>query len=248
VENIIQGYTRESGLRKLEQMVGKVCRKVGRLLVEEKGSFFRITPGAVTKYLGPAAFQDEDELKTNSIGVVTGLAWTPVGGEVLFVECTRFSGKGALILTGMLGDVMKESSQAALTFIKTVAEKYGANPEDFQKYDFHVHVPSGAIPKDGPSAGITMATAILSVITGKPVRKDVAMTGEITITGKVLPIGGLKEKLLAAKRIGVKTVIIPKKNESDLIKLPKYVKSALKIIPVEHYEEVANIAVMFGGE
>ncbi len=245
---MIEGYTRESGLRKLEQTAGKVCRKIGRLIVEGKGTSFKVTPRSLTKYLGPAPFRGEDELKSNDVGIVTGLAWTPVGGEVLFVECTRFGGKGGLILTGMLGDVMKESSQAAFTFVKTISGKYGIDPEDFRKYDFHLHVPAGAIPKDGPSAGITMATALLSVLTGKPVRKDVAMTGEITITGKVLPIGGLKEKLLAAKRIGVKTVIIPKKNESDLIKLPKYVKSALKIIPVENYEEVSSIAIMFGGE
>ena len=241
---MIEGYTRESGLRKLEQTIGKVCRKIGRLVVEGKGTVFNVTPRSLIKYLDPAPFKDEDELKGNGIGVATGLAWTPVGGEVLFIECAKFQGKGALTLTGMLGDVMKESSQAAFTFIKTISEKYGINSRDFQEYDFHLHVPAGAIPKDGPSAGITMATAMLSLLTGKPVRKDVAMTGEITITGKVLPIGGLKEKLIAAKRLGIKTVIIPQKNKTDLIKLPDYVKSAFKIITVENYEEVINAAIM----
>lgn len=241
---IIEGYTRESGLRKLEQTIGKVCRKIGRLIVEGKGTVFNVTPRSLIKYLDPAPFKDEDELKGNGIGIATGLAWTPVGGEVLFIECVKFQGKGALTLTGMLGDVMKESSQAAFTFIKTISEKYGTNPKDFQEYDFHLHVPAGAIPKDGPSAGITMATAMFSLLTGKPVRKDVAMTGEITITGKVLPIGGLKEKLIAAKRLGIKTVIIPQKNKTDLIKLPDYVKSAFKVITVENYEEVINAAIM----
>lgn len=241
----ITGYTRESGLRALEQIIGKICRKIGRLIVEGKGTDFKITKRNLAKYLGPVVFLGEDELKRNDIGVVTGLAWTQLGGEVLFVECSRFKGKGALQLTGMLGDVMKESSQAAMTYVKKISSVYGVDPEDFSKYDYHIHVPAGAIPKDGPSAGITIATAILSVVTEKPVRKDVAMTGEITITGKVLPIGGLKEKLLAAKRMGVKTVIIPKKNENDLVKLPKYIKSALKIVPVETFDKVAEIAIDF---
>ncbi len=244
VFEIISGYTRESGLRKLEQLIGKVCRKIGRQIVEKKGEKFQVTKRSVDKYLGVPDYSGEDELKKNDVGIVTGLAWTPVGGEVLFVECTRFVGKGAMIVTGKLGDVMKESSQAALTYIKTIAEQYGISAEEFSKYDYHIHVPAGAIPKDGPSAGVTIATAILSMVLNKPVKKSVAMTGEITITGKVLPIGGLKEKLLAAKRIGVKTVIIPKKNEKDIIKLPKYVKSALEIIPVETYEEVAKVAII----
>ncbi len=241
---IISGYTRESGLRKLEQLIGKVCRKVGRLIVEKKGESFHITKRSLSKYLGVVDYIGEDELKNNDIGIVTGLAWTPVGGEVLFVECTRFAGKGNMIITGMLGDVMKESSKAALTYIKTIADSHNIDAEEFSKYDYHIHVPAGAIPKDGPSAGITIATAILSVVLKKSVNKSVAMTGEITITGKVLPIGGLKEKLLAAKRIGVSTVIIPKKNEKDIIKLPKYVKSALDIISVETFEEVAKIAII----
>jgi ATP-dependent Lon protease len=198
----------------------------------------------VEKFLGAVKFLGDEELKDNEVGTATGLAWTPVGGDVLFIECTKYDGKGALIITGQLGDVMKESSRAALTYVRTIAPKYGVNPEDFSKYDIHVHVPAGAIPKDGPSAGITMATALLSVFTGRAIYKSVAMTGEITITGKVLPIGGLKEKLLAAKRHGISKVLIPAKNEKDLVSMPKYVKKSLEIVPVERYEEVAELALM----
>lgn len=242
----ITGYTRESGLRGLEQVIAKICRKIGRCIAEGKSAEFKVTKRKLIKYLGPAVFLGDDELKRNDVGVVTGLAWTQMGGEVLFVECSRFKGKGSFQLTGMLGDVMKESSQAAMTYVKTVSGKYGATQSDFADFDYHVHVPAGAIPKDGPSAGITIATAILSAVVNKPVKKDVAMTGEITITGKVLPIGGLKEKLLAAKRMGVKTVVIPKKNENDLIKMPKNIKSSLRIIPVETFDKVAEIAIDFG--
>lgn len=244
IKDIIDGYTRESGLRKLEQTIAKVCRKVGRKIVEEKGKSFTISKDSLIDYLGVRKFYPEDELKNNDIGVVTGLAWTPVGGEVLFVECTRYKGKGNLIVTGMLGDVMKESAQAAYSHIKTIAKDYGINEEDFSNFDIHIHVPSGAVPKDGPSAGITIATALLSVCSNKKVKKDVAMTGEITITGKVLAIGGLKEKLIAAKRMGVKTVLIPEKNKSDLIKLPKYVTSSLNIISVKDYSEVVKKAII----
>jgi ATP-dependent Lon protease len=178
------------------------------------------------------------------VGVVTGLAWTPVGGDVLFVECTKFKGKGALNVTGQLGDVMKESSRAAMTYVRTIGERYGISNEDFESYDIHVHVPAGAIPKDGPSAGITMATAILSCLTGKKVDKSVAMTGEITITGKVLPIGGLKEKLLAAKRHGIKKVLVPEKNEKDLRGLPKYVTQSLAIVYVSTFDQVVPHALI----
>lgn len=242
---IIKGYTRESGLRNLERNIGTVCRKVARKIVEgSSNEIFHITPKLAEKFLGPVKFIGEDELKDNEVGTVTGLAWTPVGGDVLFVECTRYTGKGNLIVTGQLGDVMKESSRAAFTYIRTIAEKYGVNPEDFSKYDYHVHAPAGAIPKDGPSAGITMATAILSVLTNRPILKNVAMTGEITITGKVLPIGGLKEKLLAAKRHGITKVIIPKKNEKDVAAMPKYVKTSLEIVAVEKFDEVIEHALL----
>jgi ATP-dependent Lon protease len=244
IMHIIKSYTRESGLRNLERSIGTVCRKVGRKIVEGSDSVHHITPKLAEKFLGAVKFIGEDELKDNEIGTATGLAWTPVGGDVLFIECTKYTGKGALVITGQLGDVMKESSRAALTYIRTIAERFGVDGEDFSKYDIHVHVPAGAIPKDGPSAGITMATAILSVFTGRPIYKSLAMTGEITITGKVLPIGGLKEKLLAAKRHGITKVIIPKKNEKDLVSLPKYVKSSLEIVSVEKFEEVAELALL----
>lgn len=241
---IIDGYTRESGLRKLEQQIGKVCRKVGRKIVEGENKSYKITPDVVFDFLGVRKYLTEDELKNNDIGVVTGLAWTPTGGEVLFVECTKYKGKGNLIVTGMLGDVMKESAQAAFSHVKTIANQYGIDEEEFKNYDIHIHVPAGAIPKDGPSAGITIATALISVWTKKKVKKNVAMTGEITITGKVLAIGGLKEKLIAAKRMGIKTVIIPEKNKRDLIKLPKYVTSSIKIITVTDFKEVISETIM----
>ncbi|TYB33666.1 MAG: endopeptidase La [Flexistipes sinusarabici] len=236
---IIDGYTRESGLRNLERTIGKICRKIARKVAEgvDKEAF-KITPKTVEKFLGPRKFEDEEELKTNEVGIVTGLAWTPYGGEVLFVECNKYKGKGNMVVTGQLGDIMKESAKAAFTVVKSLAEKYEIDEKMFSDYDIHIHVPAGAIPKDGPSAGITMATAIFSIFTDKEVRKDVAMTGEITISGKVLPIGGLKEKLLAAKRIGVTKVIIPKKNKKDLVNVPVNVKNSLEIVPVEKFDEV----------
>jgi len=242
---LISGYTRESGLRNLERTIGTVCRKIGRKIAEgDKKTSFRVTEKSLEKYLGPEKFSDDEELKDNEVGVVTGLAWTPVGGDVLFVECSKYKGKGNLNVTGQLGDVMKESSKAALTYIRTIADKVGIDQEDFEKFDIHIHVPAGAIPKDGPSAGITMATALVSCFTGRKVDKKVAMTGEITITGKVLPIGGLKEKLLAAKRHGIEKVLVPVKNEKDLRNLPKYVKNALEIVYVEQFDEVVDQALL----
>lgn len=243
IEKIITGYTRESGLRNLERLIGKICRKAARQYAEKRKDKFLINENAIEKYLGPVRYLDEDELKNNEIGIVTGLAWTPFGGEILFVECTKYKGKGNLILTGQLGDVMKESARAALTHIRAIAPKYGIDESLFEQYDIHVHVPAGAIPKDGPSAGITIATAIYSVFKNVPVKKDVAMTGEITITGKVLPIGGLKEKLLAAKRHNIKKVLLPKKNEKDLIEIPKDIKKSLDLIFVEKFEDVVSHAI-----
>ena len=244
IMKLISAYTRESGLRHLEQVINKLCRKVGRGIVEKKYSKFKVTEKNLSDLLGPDKYMKEDELTSSDIGVATGLAWTPVGGEVLFVECARYEGNGNLIVTGMLGDVMKESSKAALSFIKTVASDYNIDSKSFTEYDYHIHVPAGAIPKDGPSAGITIATALLSILTSKKVRHAVAMTGEITITGRVLPIGGLKEKLLAAKRIGATTVIIPKKNARDLLKLPAYVTKSMKLIEVSTFKEVAKHAIV----
>lgn len=244
VREIITGYTREAGLRRLEQRIGAICRKIGRKVVEKKGTRFAVTAKNVEKYLGPKPFMGEEELKDNEVGIATGLAWTPVGGEVLFVECIKYKGKGAIQQTGMMGDVMRESLMAAFTYAKSIAPKYNVDESNFTQYDFHVHLPAGAIPKDGPSAGITMATAIMSVLTGRPVRKDVAMTGEITITGKVLPIGGLKEKLYAAMRLGIKTVIIPKKNEIEIQTMPKTLTKNLKIVPVSNFNEVLEVALI----
>jgi ATP-dependent Lon protease len=244
LKEIIAHYTREAGLRKLEQQVGTICRKIGRQVVEKRAKRFSVTSKNVKRYLGNRTFLGEDELKQNEVGIATGLAWTPTGGEALFIECISYKGKGQLQQTGMLGDVMRESITAALTHVKSAAEKYNISAKIFVERDFHLHVPAGAIPKDGPSAGITMAVAIFSVVSGKPVKKEVAMTGEITITGKVLPIGGLKEKLYAAMRIGAKTVVIPKKNEPELEKVPKNVLSKLNIIPVSTFDEVLAAAVI----
>lgn len=243
LRTLIGKYTREAGLRNLEREIGSICRKVARKVAEGEHRLFSITAGNVPRYLGPPKFLREEEMEKNEVGVVTGLAWTPVGGEVLFVEATVVKGKGGLILTGQLGDVMKESVQAALSYIRSRATELKL-PEDFHSTtDIHVHVPAGAIPKDGPSAGITMATALVSAITRTPVRKDVAMTGEITLRGKVLPIGGLKEKILAAARLGVKTVIIPVQNKKDLEDVPKSILKKLKIVTAANLDEVLPVAL-----
>jgi len=243
IKAIIANYTREAGLRNLEREIGSVCRKVARQVAEGEKRRFMINAANVNKYLGPPRFLREAELERNEIGLVTGLAWTPVGGETLHVEATIMSGKGGLILTGHLGDVMKESVQAALSWIRSRGKELQLADDLFQNVEIHVHVPAGAIPKDGPSAGITMATALVSSLTKTPVRKDVAMTGEITLRGKVLPIGGLKEKILAAIRAGIKTVIIPSQNEKDLVDIPKAILKKVQIIPVTEVDEVLKIAL-----
>ncbi|WP_129127251.1 endopeptidase La [Geomonas oryzae] len=240
---IIAKYTREAGLRNLEREIGSVCRKVARKYAEGKGEKFVITAGTVAKYLGPPKFLREEEMDKNEVGVVTGLAWTPVGGEVLFVEATVMKGKGGLTLTGQLGDVMKESVQAALSYIRSRTGELHISEDFSSSIDIHVHVPAGAIPKDGPSAGVTMATALVSALTRIPVRKEVAMTGEITLRGKVLPIGGLKEKILAAARLGVTTVIIPVQNKKDLEDVPKTILKKLKIVAASNIDEVLAVAL-----
>lgn len=238
IKYIITHYTREAGVRNLEREIANLCRKVAKSIAEGKKRKFYITPQKVPKFLGAPKYLPEEELKKEEIGVATGLAWTEAGGDVIYVEATIMKGKGNLILTGQLGEVMKESAQAALSYVKSKAKELKINEKLFSTMDLHIHVPAGAIPKDGPSAGITIASAIASVFTGKPLRKDIAMTGEITLRGRVLPIGGLKEKVLAARRIGIKTVIIPKRNEKDLEELPKYVKEGMKFIFVESMDEV----------
>jgi ATP-dependent Lon protease len=241
LREIIDGYTREAGVRNLEREVGSVCRKVAREFAEGRRRSKRvIRPRQVLEYLGKRRIHPEVRRRTDEPGVATGLAWTPVGGDVLFVEATAYPGEGKLQLTGMLGDVMRESAAAALSYIKTRVEDLGTDmPGDyFATHDFHVHVPAGAIPKDGPSAGITMATALASRITGRPVRSDTAMTGEITLTGQVLPIGGLKEKALAAQRAEIERVIFPRRNEPDLEDVPEHLRREMEFLPVDHVGDV----------
>ena len=240
---IIQSYTREAGLRNLEREVATVCRKVARDVAEGKKGLTRVTPAALHRFLGAPRFLPEPEQEIDEIGVATGLAWTQTGGDLLYIECTVMRGKGQLSLTGQLGDVMKESAQAALSYARSRGTSLGLKEETFAKNDIHIHVPAGAIPKDGPSAGITMATALISALTKTPVRRDVAMTGEITLRGKVLPIGGLKEKVLAARRMGIKTVILPTKNDKDIKELPANVKRGMQFVYVEHMDEVLKVAL-----
>ena len=243
VREIIDGYTREAGVRNLEREVGAICRKVAREFAEgTRRSKRTIRPKQVAELLGPRRVQPEVKRRTDEPGVATGLAWTPVGGDVLFVEATAFPGEGKLQVTGQLGEVMKESAAAALSFVKS---RLGDPSDDgfFHSHDVHVHVPAGAIPKDGPSAGITMATALASLATGRPVRSDTAMTGEITLTGRVLPIGGLKEKALAAERAEITRVIAPKRNERDLQELPDHLKKSIDFVFVDGVDEVLEQAL-----
>ncbi len=243
VRTVVAQYTREAGLRNLERYVATLCRKTARLVAEGKTEKTVVNKEMVYKFLGPAPYIREDEQEHDEVGIATGLAWTSVGGEILYVETNTMRGKGGITLTGMLGDVMKESGQAAMGLIRARAKDFGIDDDVFTNTDIHVHFPQGAIPKDGPSAGITMATAIISRLTGIPIRKDVAMTGEITLTGKVLPIGGLKEKALAAMRHGVKTIIIPDKNKKDLEDIPEEFRNKLTFVPVKTLDEVLAVAL-----
>ncbi|HWR89815.1 MAG TPA: endopeptidase La, partial [Dissulfurispiraceae bacterium] len=246
VRHIISHYTREAGVRNLERQIANLCRKVAKQVAEGKVRKFLISGKQVAKYLGVPKYLPEEEMKKSEVGVATGLAWTESGGDVIYVEATIMKGKGQLTLTGQLGDVMKESAHAALSYIRSRAKELGIGEDTFSKVDLHIHVPAGAIPKDGPSAGITMASAIASALTGKPVRKDVAMTGEVTLRGRVLPIGGLKEKTLAAKRMGIKTVIVPNRNRKDLDDLPKYVKEGMNFVIAETMDDVLKTAIADG--
>jgi ATP-dependent Lon protease len=240
----ISQYTREAGVRNLEREIANICRKVAREIAEKKRKRFVVTAGNLSRYLGVPKFLPEEEMRADEVGVSTGLAWTETGGDIIYVETTTMPGKGGLTLTGQLGDVMKESAQAALSYVRSRARTLGIKPEIFGKSDLHIHVPAGAIPKDGPSAGITMATSIASVLTGKPVRRDVAMTGEVTLRGRVLPIGGIKEKALAAKRMGIKRIIIPARNRKDLADIPPYIKKDLTFLPVDTMDEVLQEALV----
>jgi ATP-dependent Lon protease len=243
VLKVIEEYTREAGVRNVEREIGHLCRKVARKIAEGKKGLFTITLANLHTYLGVPKFLPEEERKKDEVGVVTGLAWTETGGDVLYIEATTMKGKGTLTLTGQLGDVMKESAHAALTYVRSRASSLGISTERFAKTDVHIHVPAGAIPKDGPSAGVTMATALASVFTNEPVKKDLAMTGEVTLRGRVLPIGGLKEKTLAARRAGITTVIIPKQNQKDLDDIPKELRKDIKFVFAETMDDVISTAL-----
>jgi len=240
---LIRRYTRESGVRNLEREIANVCRKVAKKIVIAEAPESEINAEAIEKLLGKPKFRQQMASERSQVGLATGLAWTEVGGEVLLTEATLMDGKGLLMMTGKLGEVMQESAQAAMSYVRSRAAAYGIGREFHRKMDVHIHIPEGAIPKDGPSAGITMATTIVSALTKIPVRSDVAMTGEITLRGKVLPIGGVKEKLLAAHRAGIKNVILPKENEKDLQDLPKDILESLSVNLVETMDEVLQVAL-----
>jgi len=238
IRKIIREYTREAGVRNLEREIASICRKVARMVVEDKNTYVNVTGNNISKYLGPERFRYGVAEKESQIGVATGLAWTEAGGDILSIEVALIKGKGVVTLTGKLGDVMKESAQAALTYIRSKTDELGIQEDIQEKHDVHVHVPEGAIPKDGPSAGITLAVALASAMSGIPVRNDVAMTGEITLRGRVLPIGGVKEKVLAAHRAGIKTIILPAENKKDLNEVPGNVRRKMHFVLVSHMDEV----------
>ena len=244
IQTMIQRYTREAGVRNLEREINSICRKVARKVVVEGKTFeAHITPEKVTEYLGVPRFRPTLAEEQEEVGIATGLAWTEVGGEILVTEATLMPGRGHLTMTGKLGDVMQESAQAAMSWVRSKADEFGI-PKDFnRKTDVHIHVPEGAIPKDGPSAGITLATALVSALARVPTRTDVAMTGEITLRGKVLPIGGVKEKVLAAHRAGIKNIVLPKDNEKDLADIPKNVLDSLNLYLVRTMDEVLKISL-----
>ncbi|MEJ5236841.1 MAG: S16 family serine protease [Limisphaera sp.] len=243
LQRIIHDYTREAGVRELERQIAAICRHVAARVAGGEITEFTVTRDAVEKILGPAKYIHETRLATDRPGVVTGLAWTPTGGDILHIEALRYPGKGNILLTGQIGDVMKESAQAALSLVKARAKELGIASDAFKDTDIHIHVPAGAVPKDGPSAGVAIFTAIASLFSNRPARADVAMTGEITLRGLVLPIGGLKEKTLAALRAGLKTVLIPKLNEKDLPDIPAEVREKLEIKTVETVDDVLALAL-----
>jgi len=256
VRAVINDYTREAGVRNLEREIGTVFRKVARKIAEDPRFKARVKPENLVEYLSRARFYNEVKKRTASVGVTTGLAWTPVGGDIMFIETTVMPGSGKLVLTGQLGDVMKESAQAAVSFLRSRSGELGLQDDYFSKHDLHIHVPAGAVPKDGPSAGVSLATSIASLLTNTKVDSNLAMTGEITLTGQVLPIGGLKEKVLGAKRAGINKIVMPKRNEMDLDDVPKEVRDTMTFVPVEEISEVFEQAfgkrmitpVMLGGE
>jgi ATP-dependent Lon protease len=244
LRQVISEYTSEAGLRNLEREISSICRKMARQIAEGRKKAFKITRGNLHQFLGVAKYIPEMDQENSQVGLATGLAWTQVGGEVLYVEASLIGGKGELIITGQLGDVMQESARAAVTYTRANLKTLGIKKKDFDSMDIHIHVPAGAIPKDGPSAGTAMATALISALTDRPVRNDVAMTGEITLRGRVLPIGGLKEKSLGALRAGIRKIIIPEKNKKDLAEIPPIVRRKIEFIPVQHMEQVLEKAIV----
>ncbi|MGC8782699.1 MAG: S16 family serine protease, partial [Anaerolineae bacterium] len=245
LHRLVREYTREAGVRNLEREIGAVCRKVATKVAEKGPGLGPVVVDAadLSTYLGRPKYLPEVAERVEIAGVATGLAWTPTGGDIMFFEATRMPGGKGFTVTGKLGDVMKESAQAALSWVRSRAKDYGVDEDFFAKSDIHLHIPAGATPKDGPSAGVTMATALMSLLTGRPVRKDVAMTGEITLRGQVLPVGGIKEKVLAASRNGLTTVILPKRNEPDLEDVPENVRSKMTFIFAERVDEVVQAAL-----
>jgi ATP-dependent Lon protease len=244
IEKIIAEYTREAGVRELERVIGALCRKVARRIVEGKVKTVSISVSNLTEFLDKPKYLSKKAEKKPQVGVATGMAWTEVGGDILPTEVSVLKGKGELILTGQLGDVMQESARAGLSYVRSRSDEFKLAKNFYEKYDLHIHLPEGAIPKDGPSAGITMATAMISALTKRKVRSDLAMTGEITLRGNVLPIGGLKEKVIAAYREGMKTIVLPKENERDIEDIPEVVRNKLEFIPVEHMDEVLKVALL----
>jgi len=243
IREIIREYTYEAGVRNLEREIGQMCRKLARLKSEKKNRPTRIEPSLVEKFLGPPEFFATEAERQDEVGVATAIAWTESGGDIMPVEVLILEGKGNLQVTGQIGDVMQESAQAALSFMKSKSRQLGLKPDIYERLDVHIHIPEGAIPKDGPSAGITIATALISAFTERKVYRDIGMTGEITLRGNVLPVGGVREKILAAHRAGLKTVLLPEKNLKDLVDVPKKVRTDLKIVPIKHMNEVIEMAL-----
>jgi ATP-dependent Lon protease len=244
VRDIINFYTREAGVRNLERQIATVCRKAAKSIVLTSKKSIKVTSGTVEKYLGTKRYRYDKANEKDEVGIATGLAWTPVGGDTLSIEVTLMHGNGKLELTGQLGDVMKESARAGISFIRSKTEQFKIDPDFYNKNDIHIHVPEGAIPKDGPSAGVTLITAMVSALTGVPVRRNVAMTGEITLRGRVLPIGGLKEKVLAAHRAGIDTIIVPIDNKKDIDEIPEVIRKELKFVFAAEMETVLNTALV----
>ncbi|MDD4121763.1 MAG: endopeptidase La, partial [Eubacteriales bacterium] len=244
IRSIINYYTRESGVRNLERELANLCRKVARKIVEEDATRFRVTAGNIESYLGKKRFRYDIIEGENEIGVATGLAWTIVGGDTLFIETTLIPGSGKLVLTGQLGEVMQESAKAGVSYIRSISKELGINEDFYKENDLHIHIPEGATPKDGPSAGVTMCTAIISSLTNRPIRKDIAMTGEITLRGKVLPVGGIREKVLAAHRAGIKKVLLPAENEADIEEIPSNVRKRLEFVLIHNVSEALEHALV----